>query len=250
MAQLSSRDQLKDYCLRKLGFPVINIEIDDQQIEDRIDDALEFMFEYNYNLVERKYLAVQITQTDIDNGYVSMPVGIDVLAVSRILPLRNSGTNANYLFDMEYHITANEVLRSVGTGDASYFYIVKQHLATIADIFNARSMHEFRRYTDKLYFEFDPSVRLAPDQYIVLECHVPIDSSSRFWNDRVLRNYATALLKRQWGQNLSKYNEVQLPGGVKLNGWQIIEEANREIQFIEEDAYNNRFGEPLGFYMG
>lgn len=247
MAQLNSRDSLKDYCLRKLGHPVINIEIDGQQIEDRIDDAIEFMQDYNYNVMEKKFLAYKITQADVDNGYITVPE--EILAVSRILPLFNGTmSSSNYLFNLQYHITANELLATIATGDASQYYIVRQHVATLQDLFNARPMHEFRRYTDKLYFLFEASAKLAKDDYIILECHTAIESTSRFYNDRFLRQYATALLKRQWGQNLSKYNEVQLPGGVKLNGWQIIDDAEREIAEIEASV--DKYQEPLGFFLG
>lgn len=247
MAQLSSRENLKDYCLRKLGHPVISIELDDQQIEDRIDDAIEYMQDYNYNTMEKKFLAYKMTQQDVDNGYITMPE--EILAVSRILPLFNgSMSSSNYLFNLQYHITANELLATIATGDASQYYIVRQHVATLQDLFNSRPMHEFRRYTDKLYFLFETDTKLAKDDFVVLECHTAIDKASRFYNDRYLRNYATALLKKQWGINLSKYNEVQLPGGVKLNGWQIIDSAEREIAEIEGSL--DKYQEPLGMFIG
>ncbi len=235
MAQLSNRQQLKDYCLRRLGFPVIDINVSEEQVQDRIDDAIEFFIDYGYNLTEKKYLPIQITQTDIDNNYITVPE--ELLSVTRILPLRNSSlTSTNYLFDIEYQITARDLLNTVGTGDVSQYYISKQHIATIQDIFTARSQHEFRRYTDKLYFKFDADERLDVDDYIVLECHTPIDQTSRFWNDRNLRNYATALIGRQWGQNLSKFQEVQLPGGMKLNGDRIVELHQKDIDKMETDA--------------
>lgn len=247
MAQLSSREQLKDYCLRKLGHPVISIELDNQQIEDRIDDAIEYMQDYNFNLMEKKYLAYKITALDVTNGYITVPE--EILAVSRILPLFNGTmSSSNYLFNLQYHITANELLATIATGDASQYFIVRQHVATLQDLFNARPMHEFRRYTDKLYFLFDATTKLAENDYIILECHTPIESASRFYNDRFLRNYCTALMKRQWGINLSKYNEVQLPGGVKLNGWQIVDDADKEIAEIEASV--DKYQEPLGFFLG
>lgn len=235
MTQLATRDDLTQYCLRALGSPVIDINVSEEQIQDRIDDAIEFFVEYGYNLQEKKYLSIKLTQLDIDNNYITVPE--ELLSVTRILPLRNvSLTSTNYLFDFEYQITAKDLLNTAGTGDVSQYYISKQHIATIQDIFTARPQHEFRRYTDKLYFKFDASQRLFIDDYIVLECHTAIDQASRFWNDRLLRNYATQLIKLQWGQNLSKFENVQLPGGVVLNAKRITEEARIQIDKIELDA--------------
>jgi hypothetical protein len=235
MAQLTSRAQLKKYCLEKLGEPVIEINVADSQVESRIDDAIEFMVEYNYNMIEKKYLSIQVTQQIIDDNFLTVPE--EVLAVSRIMPIRNSSVNSsNYLFDIQYHLTANDLLNTVGTGDVSSYYITKQHIATIQDVFNAKSQHEFRRYTDKLHFKFDADVRLFVGDYIVLECHTPIEQASRFWNDRLLRNYATQLIKRQWGGNLSKFQNVQLPGGIILNGTELYNQAQLEIDKMETES--------------
>ena len=242
MAQLSNREQLKTYTLRKLGNGVIDINVSEEQIQDRIDDAIEFFIEYGYNLQEKKYLPIKITQIDIDNNYITVPE--ELLSVTRILPLRNpSLTSTNYLFDIEYQIQARDLLNTIGSGDVSQYYISKQHIATIQDIFTARPQHEFRRYTDKLYFKFDAGSRLFVGDFIVLECHTPIASNSRFWNDKNLRNYATALIGRQWAFNLSKFQEVQLPGGVKLNSDRILEMHQKEIDKIELDPVYT-FGEP------
>ena len=235
MAQLSNREQLKNYCLRKLGGGVIDINVSEEQIQDRIDDAIEFFIEYGYNLQEKKYLPIKITQIDIDNNYITVPE--ELLSVTRILPLRNpSLTSTNYLFDIEYQIQARDLLNTIGSGDVSQYYISKQHIATIQDIFTARPQHEFRRYTDKLYFKFDAGSRLFVGDFIVLECHTPIDQTSRFWNDRLLRNYATQLIKYQWGSNMSKFENVQLPGGVILNAKRIMDEARIELDKMELDA--------------
>lgn len=243
MAQLATREDLKQYCLRKLGNGAIDINVTEEQLQDRIDDAIEFFIEYGYNLQEKKYLPIKITQTDITNNYITVPE--ELLAVTRILPLRNTSlSSSNFLFDVQYHITANDLLNTIGTGDISQYYISKQHIATIQDIFTARPQHEFRRYTDKLYFKFSAQDRLFVDDYIVLECFTPISSTSRFYNDRLLRNYATQLIKLQWGQNLSKFENVQLPGGVILNAKRIMDEARIEIDKIELDAVY-QYSEPV-----
>jgi hypothetical protein len=248
MAQITTRAGLKAYCLEKLGQPVSVINVTDDQVEARIDDAVEFMAEYNYNIQEKKYIAVKITQTDLDNNYITLDE--DILAVARILPLRSGGSGyGSYLFDIEYHLTAKDLINTIGTGDVSAYYITKQHIATIQDLFNTKTQHEFRRYTDRLHFTFDGEQRLAVDDYIVLEAYTILEDNTRFWNDRFLRNYATLLIQRQWGMNLMKFDEVELPGGVKLNGTKIYKDAQEQITLMEEDAIY-KYSEPLSFFVG
>lgn len=245
---ITSRTQFAQYCLRKLGAPVINIEVADEQVEDRIDEAIAFMVDYNYNMMEKKYLAIKLTQTDIDNGFVNMPQ--DVLAVSKILPIRSSAASnsTNFLFDLRYHLTANALLNTYATGDVSQFYITKQYISTINDIFTNQPDYEFRRFTDKLYFSFDASEKFVVDDFIVIECHTPIDSASRFWEDRMLQKYATALIKKQWATNISKFQNVELPGGVKLNGSELYNQAVAEIEKVEEETYS--YSEPHPMIIG
>ena len=248
MSSISNRNQLKQYCLVKLGSPVIEINVSDEQIENRIDDAVDFFVDYGYNYQEHKYLPIKISQLDIDNGYITVPE--ELLAVTRILPINNPSINStSYLFDIQYHLTANDLYNTALTGDVSSYYITKQHIATISDLFNARSQHEIRRYTDKLYFKLNTEQRIHVDGFIVLECTTPIDLNSRFWGDRLIRNYATALIQRQWANNMSKFENVLLPGGVKLNASQLYERAQTEIDKIEQDAVF-QYSEPVSFEMG
>ena len=248
MANPTTRQELKDYCLRKLGSPVSEINITDEQLEDRIDDAIQFMVDYNFNLQEQKYISVQITQQILTDGFITLST--DVLAVSRILPIRSGGSQyGSFLFDIQYHLTANDLINTVGSGDVSAYYITKQHIATIQDLFNVKSQHEFRRFTGKLYFKFDASQRLSVNDFIVLECYVPIDTTSKFYGDKFLREYAELLMARQWGQNLLKFQNTELPGGIKLNGTQIYENAQKRIEKMEEDAIF-KYSEPLSFFLG
>lgn len=244
---ITNRTEFKNYILRKLGFPVIQINVSEDQIQDRIDDAIQFNVDYSYNMIEKKFLSIKITQTDIDNNYVTVPE--DVLAVQRLLPFRGVlGNSVNYLFNIEYHLTSSALMQMYSSGDVSQFYLTKQYLSTMNDIFNNQPMIEFRRYTDKVHFRFDGAQRLAPDDYIVLEVYTPIDSGSRFWEDRLLKEYATALLKKQWASNLSKYQQVELPGGVKLNGTELYNQAEREIIDCEEKI--KAYSEPVEVVIG
>lgn len=248
MANLTNRNDLIEYVLRKLGHPVIQINVSEEQVNDRIDDAIQFNVDYNYNMIEKKFLSIKITQTDIDNNYVEVPE--DVLAVQRLLPIRSitKGKSADFLFDVEYHLTSSALFQMYSNGDVSQFYLTKQYLATINDIFNNQPMYEFRRYTDKVYFKFDASSELSVDDFVVLEVYTPIDSTSRFWNDRLIKDYATALVKKQWATNLSKYQNVELPGGVKLNGAELYNQAIQEIQFLEEEIKS--YSEPVEVIVG
>lgn len=249
LSSVTTRAQFKDYCLRRLGYPVINIEVSDDQVEDRIDDAVRFMVVYNYDMMERKYLAIQLTQQDLDNGYVTMPE--EVLSVTQILPIRSNGNSngsSGYLFDIQYHLTANSLLQTIGTGDISQYYLTKQYIATIQDMLNPIPSFDFRRFTDRLYFHFNADDRFDVDDFLVVECHTPIDQTARFWSDHHLMNYATALIKRQWASNLHKYKEVQLTGGVKLNATELYQQAQDEINFYEQDPHG--LSEPVPMMIG
>lgn len=244
---IANRQEFTEYILRRLGYPVIQINVSEEQINDRIDDAIQFNIDWNYNMVERKFLAIQITQTDIDNNYITVPE--DVLAVQKILPFRGVlGNSVNYLYNVEYHLTSSALMQMYSSGDASQFYLTKQYLSTMNDIFNNQPMYEFRRYTDKVHFRFDANQRLAVDDYVVLEVYTPIDVNSRFWDDRLLKEYATSLVKKQWATNLSKYQEVTLPGGVKLNGSDLYNQAEREIIDCEEKI--KQYSEPVDVVIG
>jgi hypothetical protein len=248
MAQLSNRKSLIDYCLRKLGYPVITIQVSDEQISDRIDDAIEYNIDYNYNMVERKYLSIRITQSDIDNNSVTVPE--EIIAITRLLPIRtnNPQSIATYLFDINYHVTAQAMSTTYASGDLSQFYLTKQYISTINDVFSNQPMYEFRRYTDRVDFLFSAKDEMAEGDYIVIECHTPIGEDSRFWNDRLLRDYATALIKRQWASNISKYQNIQLPGGVMLNGTELYNQATEEIRKLEQDIQD--YSEPIGVIIG
>lgn len=244
---ITNRQQFTEYVLRKLGFPVIQINVSEEQVNDRIDDAIQYNVDWNYNMVERKFLAIKVTQTDIDNNYVTVPE--DVLAVQKLLPFRGVlGNSVNYLYNVEYHLTSSALLQMYSSGDASQFYLTKQYLSTMNDIFNNQPMYEFRRYTDKVHFRFSGENRLAPDDYLVLEVYTPISTSSRFWEDRLLKEYATALVKKQWASNLSKYQEVMLPGGVKLNGTELYNQADREVMDCEQKI--KLYSEPVDVVIG
>jgi len=260
MAQPSTRAEFTDYCLRKLGAPVLEINVDDDQVDDLIDDAIQFYQEYHFDGVERMYLKHKLTAEEITrfkesnqntlgpndtpppttddtweerNNFLQVPD--HVIGISQVWGL-SSSTIRGSLFSIEYRIFLDD-LYSFGSVDLLNYYMVKQYLESIDMIINSGSLVGFRfnKRQDRLYIDVDPSF-LTEDNYLIIECHRALNpaSWSQVWNDSFLKKYATALIKRQWGQNMIKFNNVQLPGGVTMNGRQLFEDGNTEVLALEE----------------
>jgi hypothetical protein len=247
MATVTTREQLKDYCLRRLGSPVIEINVEENQIEDRIDDAFQFYREYHYDAVEMVYLKHQFTSTDITNQYISIPD--TVVGVSRILPFsdRSDGTN---IFSIRYQILLNDLYSLMST-NIIYFYQVKQELELINQILVGTKPIRFNRHMNRLYMDMDWTADAIAGDYVVVECYRILDPDTYrdVYNDMFLKRYCTALIKRQWGENLKKFNGVQLPGGVSINADQIYQDALTEITQIESEM-QSRFELPVDFMTG
>jgi len=237
MANPSSRTQLKEYCLRRLGAPVVEINVDDDQVDDRIDDALAFYRDYHYDGTERTYLKHQVTQTDIDNGYIS--ADDTVTGVINIFPI-GTGLQANNLFNLRYQITLNEVHDWAGEKLQNYVSSMER-IAMLEEILVGKQPLRYNRHTDKIHIDMDWSLRAPVGTYIIIECYKVLDTSTNtsVWGDWWLRQYTTALIKRQWGENLKKFEGMQLPGGVTFNGQTIWQEATEEIQKLEEEVQKN-----------
>ena len=247
MAQVTTREQLKDYCLRRLGSPVIEINVDDDQVEDRIDDAFQFYREYHYDAVEMVYLKYQFTQQDITNQYI--PVPDTVVGVNRILPFSNKSDGTN-IFSIRYQILLNDLYSLMST-QIIYYYQVKQELELINQVLVGVKPIRFNRHMNRLYIDMDWTGDAAVGDYIIVECYRILDPETYrdVYNDMFLKRYCTALIKRQWGENLKKFNGVQLPGGVTINADKIYEDALDEIKQIESDM-QSRFELPVDFFTG
>ena len=247
MATVTTREQLKDYCLRRLGAPVIEINIDDDQIEDRIDDAFQFYREYHYDAVEMVYLKHQFTTQDLTNQYISVPD--TVVGISRILPFsdRSDGTN---MFSFRYQILINDLYSLMST-NLIYYYQVKQELELINQVLVGTKPIRFNRHMNRLYIDMDWEADANVGDFIVVECYRILDPETYrdVYNDRFLKQYTTALFKRQWGENLKKFAGVQLPGGVTLNADKIYEDALEEITKIEAEM-QSRFELPVDMFTG
>tara|TARA_R110002074_G_scaffold123683_1_gene259422 strand:- start:37946 stop:38911 length:966 start_codon:yes stop_codon:yes gene_type:complete len=319
---LSTRQGLIDYCLRRLGFPVIEINIDDDQIEDRVDDALQLFQEYHFDGVERTYVKHQITgstlniQTgiaanfnvgetvtgatsgataevvtgvasaltvdnikgtfvasevlngsvsglsatlsasnfyaagDLENGY--FPINSNILSIQRLFPIGQSSqtTGTNNMFDLMYQMRMNDMY-SLLSADLTYYSMVQTHLSTLDQMFVNQRQIRWNRKTNKLYIDTDWDLTFNVGDYVVAEAYAIIDPSlyPEVWDDMFLKKYLTALLKRQWGENMKKFGGIQLPGGVTLNGVELFQEATAEIAQIE-DEMQMKYELPPTFMVG
>jgi hypothetical protein len=308
MAAPVTRTEFKDYCLRRLGFPVIQINVDDDQVDDRIDDALQFFHDYHFDGVEKIYMKHRITQDDIDRKFIYCPD--PVIFVTKIFPFDDSNSSIN-MFDLRYQLRLHDLYDFTSVSYVSY-EITMQHITTLNMLFSGYPQHRFNRHQNKIFLDIDWSRDATLGEYVVIECYrklvpdtitltgtvtatntsnlitgtgttfdqqiiegdiITIDGQdaqvnriisptqaylttnlatsvttatatktgvSDVWDDRFLKQYATALIKYQWGTNLSKFAGVQMPGGVTLDGPRIMTEAQVEIDKIETEmqAYN------------
>ena len=247
MAKPNSRTTLIDYCLRSLGAPVIEINVDEDQLEDRTDEALQFYQEYHSDGVIREYLKHELTATDITNNYIT--VADSVTNVVRMLKI--TGTTGSSLFDMGYHMRLNDIFMLQGLGAQTQEYIQSQQKLSLIDHrLNSEEHIRFSRHMNRVHMD-EGYGDLGAGDFIVLEVMSIIDPGTYadVFNDLYLKKYLTALIKRQWGANLMKFQDFQLPGGITLNGRQIYEDAIEEIQGLEEEC-RLIWAMPDNFLMG
>ena len=310
MAALSSRQDLIDYCLRRLGFPVIEINVDEDQISDRIDDALQFWYEYHFDGRQKTFISHKITGDtvnlasaltgnyivgenltgltsgattvikeieslnrfitedtkgtfvasenvrgsisnysaalhattfftagDMSNKYIS--IGNGVLFITRMFNFGGAATSTTkdgQLFDLMYQFRQNDLYNLLGS-DMIYYTAVQSHLSTLEQLLVNQRQIRFNRKMNRVYIDTDWDLTFNPGDYVVLESYSIVDPTefSEVYDDMFLKKYATALIKRQWGENMKKFGGILLPGGVTLNGDKIYEEAIVEIEKIEQD---------------
>jgi hypothetical protein len=256
MAAITSRTAFKDYCLRRLGFPVIEINVDDDQVEDRIDDALQYWQDYHFDGLQKVYYIKAVTPTDVNQRYLDVSAATDasnnalqIVGVTRIFPLYDSQASIN-MFDLRYQLRLNELYDFTSASYINYT-MTQQHLRMLEQQFTGEVPIRFQRHMQRLYIDWAWGSSQAPAGTIVIaECYANIDPAvyTQAWNDRWLKEYATALIKRSWGNNLKKFNGIQLPGGVTLNGDKIYQEADNEINALHAEI-GDKYGAPLEFLM-
>lgn len=237
MAKPYNRQTFKEYCLRKLGAPVIQINVSDEQVEDRIDEAFAFFSDYHYNGSEHVYLKHQITQEDIDNGYVTVPERL--LGVTRIFDLSSSISSGTGMFNVTYQFVLNNLQDLTGYSIQNY-YMTMQSLRFIQEWLVGWPMIRYNRLTNRVFLDMTVS-KLTPGNYLIFEAYDIIDQEvyEDLWADRWFQNYATALIQEQWGRNLTKFVGMQLVGGVQFNGEQILADAMNTRQAMEQEAKNS-----------
>ena len=254
MATPATRETLKQYALRALGKPVIEINVDDDQLEDRLDEALQYFAQYHYDGIQRAYLKYQYTQSDKDritadssesitknsvtttwkegNNFLVVPES--VISVINIFPFSNK-SNMN-LFDVRYQLRLNDLYDFSSTSIINYD-IVLRHLDFLDHILVGEKPLRFNQHDNRLYVDMDWTNDLAVGEFLVIEAYRKMDPDTHtdVYNDIFLKRYVTALFKKQWGANLSKFDGVAMIGGVTLNGRQIYSEALQDIEKLETE---------------
>jgi len=306
MAKIQTRTQFKNCCLPLLGFPVVQINVDDDQVEDRIDDALAFFNDYHWDGVDKIYMKHRITEEDRKRRWIYAPDAVTF--VTGVLPFDDSNSSIN-MFDLRYQLRLHDLYDFTSVSYVSY-EITMQHIRSLQLLFSGTPQFRFNRLQNKLFIDEDWDRKLQAGEYIIVECYrklvpdtvtlsgtvsgnttsntvigigtkfdqeilendfiqigdqlkqvrviespteitvvdpltsnvsgatVTVSGNSDVWDNRFLKKYATALIKKQWGSNLKKFGGIQLPGGVTLNGKEIYDEAVEEISKIEEDTFN------------
>jgi len=265
MATPSSRENLKQYALRALGKPVIEINADDDQLEDRLDEALQYFSQYHYDGIRRTYLKYQYTQDDYDritantsesitknsvttawqegNGFIVVPESI--ISVINIFPYSSKGSQN--LFDVRYQLRLNDLYDFSSTSVVHYDTVMR-HLDFLDHILVGEKPLRFNQHDNRLYIDQDWKNDLVVGEFLVIEAYRKLDPDvyTDVYNDMILKRYVTALFKKQWGANLSKFNGVTMIGGVSLNGQQIFSEALTDIEKIEDEIRNSfEMSQPL-----
>ena len=238
--QPASRTELREYCLRALGKPVIQINVEEDQLEDRLEEGLQMYQEFHGDATIKTYLKHEITQDDIDNSYVTLlEATIGVIAV---FPL-DSGSTKN-MFDVRYQLYLNDIYDLTKTSIVSY-YQVQQHLGVLQEVFSGKPGMRFSRHQDRLYVDVDWSKEFNVGDYLVAECVQIVDPTTHMW----LKQYTTELFRKQWGNNLIKYQGTQLPGGTTLDGGRILDEAKSNIEILLQDL-EGKYQFPVDFAVG
>lgn len=237
MAIPTTRQEFTDYCLRSLGAPVINIDAVDVQADDRVDEALKFYYDYHWDGTSKVYIAHQMTQEDLDNKYVVLDS--NVAGVVGIFDVGSSITSGSGLFSIQYQIALNDLYAFSGV-DLIPYWMTFENLQFIQQILVGSQPVRFNRNINKLYLDMNMD-NIGLGNYIIVEAYIFTDPDlyPDVWGERWLQKYATALIKRQWGNNLKKFSGVSIPGGITLNGQQIYDEAVQEVENLEAEMIKN-----------
>ena len=272
MAQPASRQQLIDYCKRQLGAPVLEINVADEQVNDLVDDAVQYFQERHFDGVSGALLKYKLTQDDIDRGrarggngdttagittskatatidevsvefdweensnYLEVPP--DIIGVQKIYHFDGTNTTTNNMFSVKYQMFLNDIYYW-GSTELLTYAMTKSYLSDIDFLLTTQKQIRFNQRQDRLYLDIDWG-SVNKGDYIIMDCYRALNPNdyTRVWNDSFLKKYLTQLVKRQWGQNLLKFQGVKLPGGIELNGRQIYDDGEKDLEIIREQMSN------------
>lgn len=228
----TDRATFKEYCLRRLGKPLNEINIDDDQLDDRIDDALQYFWDYHFSGSEKTYYKYPVTNQDKTNKYITLPDNI--IGAVNIFPI-GQALNTNNLFNIRYQIALNDLYTLTSVSMVPY-YMALQHVQFLEQMLVGQQPLRYNRYVNKLYIDMDWD-RLNAGDYIIVEAYQVVDPNvySKVWTDRWLARYATCLIKQQYGTNLKKYRGMKMAGGIEFNGQVIYDEATGERAELEKE---------------
>lgn len=250
----STRAELKSYALRRLGYPVIQINCADEQLEDAIDDSLRLYSDFHADGQERHFLVHQITQDTLDNMYFDVPN--DILQVTKVFTI-NQSSSVDLVFNVDYQIIAQTILNLYpGCGSSAVYSMglsdwaqTKSYLETLSQAINGTTQFRYNRNTNRIHLDTNPTL-LVLGNFICVDVSKAIDPETygRVYSDPWLGKYVASQIKLRWGENMSKFSGVRLPGGVAMNGQQIKNEAKQEIQDLEYQL-KSMYSEPAAFFM-
>lgn len=236
MSRPTTKAEFKEHCLRRLGKPVVEINVDEDQVDDRVDEALDYFQDYHFDGIEQTYYKHQVTQDDIDNKYITIPdniVGVvDVFDVG-------DATSTNNLFNIRYQIALND-LYDLSRYELVPYYMNFQNIRMIEEILVGKQLFRYNRIGNQLHVDMNWD-RFEVGNYLVCKAYRvwDPDTYADIWKDRWLLRYASCLIKIQWGTNLTKFEGLQLPGGVQFNGQKILDDAIAERQQLEEEMHTS-----------
>ena len=244
---VSTREGLKDYALRKLGAPVVEINVDDGQLEDRLDEALEYFNINHWDGSERTYVSHLVTNQNISDKYI--PVADIVYGVNKVFPIYAGSSTSKNIFDLQYQLRLNDLYDLTSTS-VVYYTTVMNHLQLLDTILNGQPIFRFNRLTNRLNIDIKWGTAVKAGDYIIYDGYKAIDPASftKMYNEPWLKSYTTALFKAQWGTNLKKFSGLELPGGVTLDGDKLYAEAKEEIKELEDILFGKNA--PLEFSVG
>lgn len=251
MSTPNSRATLIEWSLRKLGKPVIEINVDETQLEDRLDEALQVFQEYHFDATEKVYEAHQITANNITNKYIEFDPN-PYIGIIRVTPSSNPGGSG--MFNLEYQIRFQDYAAFGSTimgGNLTEYTLYQQNLSLLRETLSGVSPIRYTKHANRIHIDWNWETDVKVGDYVVVESFKILDPDvyTKIYGDLFLKKYFTALVKQQWGQNLSKFQGVQLPGGVTLNGGEIYQQATDELIKLREEM-QSQFELPVDFMMG